>query len=344
MDIIKEDVFRKELKKGLSGGYLFFGEEDYLKSFCLRLARESVCTEETFAVFNDVRISPLDYSAASLISALMPPPMMSDKKIITIDGLSVFDMKSPEIDELYDALSALAEYDYNVLIISVPYSATEESATKKKLASLLGEFSKYLTPVQFDSITPARLSGWLAKHFDHHGVSASPAVCNLLIERCGKSMFVLSAEAEKLSYYALSHNRKTVSEQDVDNICCAAISSDAFALSNAITEGKYAEAIEALGVMKFHRVDPVIILSEVSRTICDLLCVKLLQEQGAPLPEIMKAIGQKSEYATKIYLRAATKKSKEKLRRAVILCSEADSMLKESNQTYEPIERLICHL
>ena len=31
MDIIKEDVFRKQIKKGLSGGYLFFGEEDFGK-------------------------------------------------------------------------------------------------------------------------------------------------------------------------------------------------------------------------------------------------------------------------------------------------------------------------
>ena len=60
MDIIKEDTFRKQLKKGLSGGYLFFGEEDYLKSFSLRSAREAICADETFAVFNDIRIDALD--------------------------------------------------------------------------------------------------------------------------------------------------------------------------------------------------------------------------------------------------------------------------------------------
>ena len=60
MDIIKEDVFRKQIKKGLSGGYLFFGEEDYLKSFCLRAVKEAVCPDETFAVFNEVKIDALD--------------------------------------------------------------------------------------------------------------------------------------------------------------------------------------------------------------------------------------------------------------------------------------------
>ncbi len=344
MDIIKEDIFRKEIKKELSGGYLFFGEEDYMKSFCMRLAREAICTEQTFAVFNDVRLSPLDYSASSLLNALMPPPMMAEKKIVTIDGLAVFDMKSPEIDELYNTLEALLEYDYNVLIISVPYSAIEETASKKKLASLLSEISKHLTPVQFDSIAPSRLNGWLSKHFEHHGVTASPSICNQLIERCGRSMYVLSSEVEKLSYYALSHGRKNVISEDIDNICISAVSSDAFALTNAITDGKYAEAIDALRIMKLHRVDPTIILAEVSRTVCDLLSVKLMQEQGASLPEMMKAMGQKSDFVVKKYIRASAKKSKERLRRAVILCSKADLMLKETSQTYEPIERLICHL
>ena len=31
MEIIKGDDFRRSLKKGLSGGYFFFGDEDYLK-------------------------------------------------------------------------------------------------------------------------------------------------------------------------------------------------------------------------------------------------------------------------------------------------------------------------
>ena len=41
MEIIKEDGFRKLLKGGLSGGYLFFGEEDYLKAYAILRVRVS---------------------------------------------------------------------------------------------------------------------------------------------------------------------------------------------------------------------------------------------------------------------------------------------------------------
>ena len=94
MELMKEEIFRKQLKKGLSGGYLFFGDEDYMKSFALRSAREAICPDETFAVFNDVRIDALDYSAGALLNALMPPPMMTESKIVTVSGLNIGNLRS----------------------------------------------------------------------------------------------------------------------------------------------------------------------------------------------------------------------------------------------------------
>ena len=58
MYIMNSDDFRRELKKGLSGGYLFFGDEDYLKANALLQARAAVCPEEAFAFFENVRALP----------------------------------------------------------------------------------------------------------------------------------------------------------------------------------------------------------------------------------------------------------------------------------------------
>lgn len=343
MDIIKEDVFRKQIKKGLSGGYLFFGEEDYLKSFCLRAVKEAVCPDETFAVFNEVRIDALDYSASALANALMPPPMMAEQKLVIVNGLSITDMKQSELAELYEVLEGLNEYDYNVLIISVPAGLIDEGTQKKPSASF-AELSKYLTPVRFDSISGARLIGWVGKHFEHNGVSASPEVCSHLIDRCGRSMFALSAETEKISYYVSAHGRTSVTKDDVDNISPSAIESDAYALTNAILDERYSDAIDALNVMKFNRVDPVIVLAEISSTVCDMLCIKLLQNEGTPIPEMTKIVKFKTEYKTKLYAAAVAKKSEQKMRRALLLCSEADLNLKLGSQGYGVIERLICSL
>jgi DNA polymerase III delta subunit len=343
MDVIKEDAFRKQLKNGLSGGYLFFGEEDYLKSFSIRAAREAVCSDETFAVFNDVQLAPIDYTPSALLSALMPPPMMSDYKIVTLNGLAISTMKQNELDELYEVLAALADYDYNVLIISVPAGLIDEGNLPKRPSAVFSELSKYLTPVRFDAVTGTRLVNWVGKHFEHHGVRATPEVCSALIDRCGSSMFDLSSETEKLSYYVLQNGRDFVSGEDVVKVSASVIDADAYALANAILDGKYSAAIDALSVMKFRRVEPVIILAEVSRVICDLVSVKALQSDGLP-PAQIASILKMNEYKAKLYASAASGKPREKLERALLLCSEADLALKLSPQGYTAIERLICTL
>ncbi|MBE6592687.1 MAG: DNA polymerase III subunit delta [Ruminococcaceae bacterium] len=343
MEIIKEDAFRKQLKSGLEGSFLFFGEEDYMKSFSLRAAREAICSDETFAVFNDVSIAPIDYTPAALLDALMPPPMMADKKIVSINGLAISDMKQSEIDDLCEVLATLPDYDYNVLVISVPYGLIDEGNLPKHPSAVFTNLSKYLTPVKFDAVTGARLNVWVQKHFSHHGVSASPEICAKLIDKCGRSMFTLSSETEKLSYYVLQNGRNTVSTDDVDDVAISVIDSDAYALANAILDGRYADAIEALGVMKFRRVEPVIILSEVSRVICELVTIKALLSEGMSNAEISSTL-KMNEYKTKLYASAAASRPLERLKRALLLCSEADLSLKLSPQGYTAIEKLICTL
>ncbi len=340
MELIKEDVFRKQLKKGLSGGYLFFGEEDYLKSFALRSARAAVCEDETFALFNDVRIDALGYSAAAVLDALMPPPMMSEKKIVSVSGLNIEGLRAGELDDLCEVLEVLPRYDYNILILSVPAGQIEEGSLPKRPSAILNRLSKYLTPVYFDSISGAKLVMWVGKHFEHNGVTASAEVCQYLIDYCGKSMFVLSQETEKLAYYVLQNGRQSVTKADVERVSVTEIASDSFALANAILDGRYEEAMSALAVMKFRRAEPVIILSEISRVICDLISVKALKEEGLPASEIAQLL-KMNEYKTRLYLTGASDKSMKRLRRAVELCSEADLAVKQSPQGYIAIERLI---
>ena len=343
MDMLKEDGFRKLIKSGLSGGYLFFGEEDYLKSFSLKSAREAICADESFAVFNDITIDPLDYSAPALLDALMPLPMMSEQKIVTINGLNVSGLKPTEIDDLCDVLATLPEYDYNVLIICVPSGALDEGNLPKSPSATLQKLAAHLTPVRFEAVTPARLVSWLGKHFAHNGVAATPQVCSFMISYCGSSMFTLAAECDKLSYYALAHNRQSVTEEDVKTVCCADLSADSFALANSILDGRSDKALDVLAVMKFRRVDPIVVLSEVSKAVCDMISIRSLMDLGRSSSEIATTL-KMNEYKVKIYMSAVAAQPMKKLRRTLELCTEADISLKLSPQGYMAIEKLVCSL
>lgn len=345
MDIIKGDDFKKIVKRGLVGGsgYLFFGDEDYLKLYNLNMARQAVCSDEGFAFFNDMRISTIDFTPAALIDALMPMPMMSELKIVSVSGISLLDMKPSEIDALCDALETLAEYDYNVLIVSVVSGGLDEGYLPKSPSALLTRLSKLLTPVQFEPVSPSRLVAWAQKHFEHNGVECSDDECRAMIARCGSSMFTLSGEIDKLSYYAIQNGRKRVLPEDIENITCYTIESDAFALTNAVLDGKNEQALAALAVMKYNRVEPVTLLSEISRVICDLILVKSLLADGKTPFEI-SSIMKKNAYKIKLYVAGASSKSEEKLSRALELCSQTDIALKLSPKGYADLERLLCVL
>lgn len=343
MEIIKEDAFRRQLKQGLSGGYLFFGDEDYMKSYSVGAARNAVCADEAFSLFNDMKIDVMDYSASALLDALMPLPMMSDRKLVTVNGLNVTALKPRELDDLCDVLAVLPEYDYNILIISVPATMIEEGNLPKYPSTVLKKLGEYLTLVNFEPVTGARLVSWVSKHFSHNGVEAPSDVCSFLINYTGRSMYTLAGEVEKLSFYVIGNGRRNVTRDDVLNVSSAEIAVDAFTLANAILDGRSEDAINALSVMKFKRVEPVILLSEVSRVICDLISVKSLADGGCSLSEI-SSILKMNEYKVKLYAQGAASKSLKRLKNAVALCSEADIAIKLSPQGYIPLERLICSL
>ncbi len=343
MEIIKEDEFRRRIKKGLSGGYLFFGDEDYMKSFSVRSARESICTDEAFALFNDMTIENMDYSAGAVLDALMPMPMMTDTKLVTVNGLNITALKPRELDDLCDVLATLPEYNYNVLIISVPATMIDEGNLPKYPSAVLKRLGEYLTLVNFEPVSGAKLVSWVGKHFNHAGANASPEVCSFLISYAGRSMYTLANETEKLSYYVLANGRSTVTKEDVLKVSVAEITTDAFTLANAILDGRSEDAMGALAAMKFRRVDPIVLMSEVSRVICDMVSIKVLAEEGCSVGEIALTL-KMNEYKTKLYAQGAAGKSKQKLMEALDLCAEADLSIKLSAQGYEIIEKLVCSL
>ncbi len=343
MDILKEADFRKELKGELRRGYLFFGEEDYLKSFALRQAREAVCPDPTFAFFNEMKLDALDLTPQKLIDALMPLPMMADRKLVTVSGLNFNTMRQGELDAFCEALEALEEYDYNVLIVTAAADCLDAGILPRRPSATLSKLGEHLCPVQFDRCTTAKLTAWVGKHFAHHGVEASPALCAKLPEYCGHSMFVLSNEIDKLSFYTLSHGRSVAEEADISLVCTPAAEYDAFAFTNAIMDGRNEDALAILADYRFRRVEPVIILGEVIRVISEMTLVRAMTAEGAPASEIASAT-KIHEFRVGLYQRSLRNAPSTRLQRALDACTAADATLKLSPQGYAALERLICSL
>ncbi len=346
--IMKEADFRKELKSNPTGGYLFFGEEDYMKAAALRMARQSVTAcdpgAEAFAAFNDIRMDGLSFTAGGLLDALSVPPMGGERKVITVTGLNVGAMRATDLDKFCEALGAISDYPYNLVIVSVAADALDPGILPKKPSELLKTLSEYLRPVYFERNSPQKLAGWVQKHYLAEGVEASPDVCRFTIEYCGRHMYTLAGEIDKVAFFVRAHNRTAATEADVRSAAIPAMEYDAFAFTNAIMERKRADALDILADLKLRRVEPLYVLSEVSRVVCDLMAVRTMVDSGSTQVEIASAL-KMHEYRVGLYAKQSRNTDPARIRAAVTACHDADRALKRSaGDGYGIIERIICSL
>lgn len=339
MDIIKEADFRKEIKSKPRTAYLFVGDEDYMKSFAVTTAINAISPDPSFAFFNEIKIDSFSYSPDALLDAMMPLPMMADRKIIILSGMDFNAMKQSEIDALCQTLAQLEDYDYNTVIINASADRFDVGNLPKRPSTILQKLSEYSTPVLFEKNTPSRLVAWVGKHYEHNGVTADGEVCALTVEICGRDMFNLASETDKISFFVRSQERDKVTQADVKEIAVPAAEYDAFAFTNAISARKKDAALNVLRELKAKKSDPIIIMSEITRTVCDMTSVVMLSADGLTSKEISAAL-KLHEYRISLILKNAP--SLEVCKNILKRCREADLELKLSRDGFSILEKLIC--
>ena len=338
---ITDADFRRLMKAPSPGKYLFFGDEDYLKAHSAEAVRKVLCPDESLKLFNCVTIDRAGYSAAALRSALVPPPMFTACKavsaVITFD-----DLKQGEVNDLLDLLADDGLFEYNLLMLTVPACGIDAGSPKRPSA-LLKKLAEVLVPVRFDPVSGARLREWINRHYTAAGVTVTPALCDLTSARCGESMFTLASEIDKVAYYVLADGRTEVTSDDIKLVACEGGGHDAFAFANAILDRRSADALAVLSEMKARRVEPVAVMAELTRVLCDMCAVDECLEAGMPAPAICSETGLR-DYPVRLYSAAVRKLPRGALAAVLAAASEADAAVKSSAQDYLPIERLICTL
>ncbi|MBQ4064639.1 MAG: DNA polymerase III subunit delta [Clostridia bacterium] len=329
--------FRQELKK-LKGGYLFCGEEDYLKRRYRQSVREALVPEDD--IFNHIRLNAETYSPDRLMAAIEALPVMAERKLIEVEGIPLSSLPEGELEELVAVLATLPSYEYNVLIL---YAEAEEldAGTVKTPSKVLKHLSEALTPVIFWRETPARLAAWVAKHFAAEKIVAPPDTVNRLLERCGCDMFTLSSEIEKLAWYVKAQGRERLTEEDVALVSSETKEIAAFDLANAIMDGRVDTAVSILNEQKRRKEKPELLLAGITRVICDLLAVKVMVDGGVSYG----AIGSRfkmHEYKVGLYAKSAARLPYDRLHERIEQCYGADLLIKGGSlDPYAVLDRLV---
>lgn len=317
------------LKKGLSGGFLFYGEESYLLGRYLEQTRRAHFDDPDLAVFNHIRLEGEQLTPDALIGAMESLPVFAERKLIEISQVNWNDMTEAQRKTYLDIFSRLPEYEYNTLLL-ITTPAELDPGTPKKPSARLSELGEVVTPVLFDRQTPAKLNKWLGQHFAAWQVYASPAVCSFLIQFSGTDMYALSAQAEKCACYVLAAGRSEVTEQDVRTVASSITEYDSFALGDAILEGAPDRALAILADRFRRRERPELILSGIASVFQILLRIRILSDSGMPPKEIAAKTGIHA-YRVELYMRSMGRRTEQSLTRALTLCLETDRKMKTTS-------------
>ena len=114
MEILDSKKFRVRAKGELFGGYLFYGEEEYLKRNSLSEARKSVFPDGPDS-FNHIRLDAENFSIEALENAIMALPVFAEKKLIEIHSLNLSSMKDNGNGNRYACIFPVQEPEVHYL-------------------------------------------------------------------------------------------------------------------------------------------------------------------------------------------------------------------------------------
>jgi len=322
-----------------AGGYLFYGDEDYLKQHTLARIREVLFPDPAFADFNCRSFTGESYTPGALGEAILSPAMMSPKKLVEVALPDGDGMKEKERTALAETLALLEKTGDTVLVLTFP-AGMLDPGTVKRPSALFKALTKYLEPIAFPLQPDARLLQWAGRHLADYGVQLSPAVGQQILETCGRSMMRLSGELAKAGAYAAAHGIPVLTPEIVRDVMTPTPEDDAFRLANCILAGDKVGAYGCLSDKIRRREDPILLLAQITRVYMDLTAAAVFREDGRDKRDFAAAM-KLHEYKAGLYYKAAESAPPQAFEAALEKCLEADRLLKSSPLGYEVIERLV---
>ena len=306
--------------------YVFHGEEAYLRHYYLESLRK-LLVEDFAEAFNYHRFNAETVSLQGVLDSIEALPMMAQRSMVQIDDVNFFAMG--EDGAAYAKFfSDIPEYCTVVLV----YETVEFKIDKRKKA--LAEVFDRATVVEFTQPSDRELITWVGRHLKKQGKQIAVDDAAYLIHRTGGTMMTLLSEIGKLAAYV---EDETVTQAHIDLLVEPVLEADVFAITEAITQGRYESALQTLRTVLQKQEEPVRILGAMGGQFRRLLAAKRLIEGGKQQAELMKLCGIGSYPAQKT-MESARHLSERFCGRAVELCLEADQRLKTS---YDDPDRVL---
>jgi DNA polymerase III delta subunit len=313
-------ALKARLRESPCGAFAFYGPEELLKQFYLKKF-VALIEKEGSPEFNYTK---LDFSRNKTVSDLWDEvqilPFGGEKRLVVCRGLSLAKLSASDEKKILEILD-----DFPPYLILIFYMENEEflsdkaTLTGKKVQNLAGKMDFVNFCLQEEKV----LLTWSKKILAADGLEASDRALKLLFCLCGNKMQIIRGELEKLSAFALSQNKREVTEEDVNLFAEDTAEFAAYHLSDCVLEGSSDSVEKILNKLKRQGVDATAISATVARALTNALLIL----EGADAQTCAK-ITKIQAWQVERYRRLLYGKKKENVEKALMICLDLEGRVK----------------
>ncbi len=324
MPVIYEEALKKEIKDGnFSPVYIIYGEDSYLKKHYTDTIIDKVCGNDSFFNFQSFE---READMRNLYDAVNQLPMMADKKCVLLDDYDYERADKTAFENLCELLSDVPD----TCVFILRFDAIEFGDKKNSKATKLIKCAEKSggKAVCLGHRSAGQLSAMLIRGAKKRGVDLPHSVADYLIEISSGEITVLQNELDKLCTYSKDG---TITKETVDKICSKTVEASVYDYVKYIIDHDILNALKLLDDMFFMRIEPIIILYNVSSAYVDMLRAFYANEKNVP----NENISEDFEYNRRSFLIGKAKTNLKRfnfssLKKSFDLIMKADTLLKSS--------------
>ena len=296
----------------LSGAWLLEGEDDHLRSECIREIRRTVLADG----MEELDAAVLDEPGTdAVIAACETIPFLSPMRLVIVRD-------QPGLAGKAEADEALCDYLAHVPSTCLMLFPCQGAADRRK--RMTRAFEKLSHIVSFGRMDERELQTWIIARFASAGKTCDPAAARELVFISGTDSAVLSNEIDKIA--SLTED-DFVSSDCVRQAATPTTEYNVFQMLDASFSGRKADALRMLRDARMNGEDDLRLLSLFLRQYRLLQHIKIMQYEKVPASSFAQQLSVQGFLVDKL-VRQAARVSNRQVRQALTICLDTEYRIK----------------
>lgn len=317
---LDENGIKEKLRGSVTGNYLIYGNEAYLKKlYSDKLAAK--CVDGAFADFNLHILDGSQTDLPEIYDSTQALPLMAPTSCVVVRDMPV-DFSDDDFELLEQVLSETPDTCalIFVMLTTIPSGA--------KWSKTIRIFDKYGFVIKLDTKTPYELYRVLESGAKKRSKAFAKGAPAYLVDCVGSELTVLLNETEKLCAYCKGDE---ITKADIDTLCTKSVEATAFEMIKELNKGRFDAAFMKLDALFYLRTEPNMILGALIASYADIYRARCAVKSHRNADAAAQFYDyENKEFRLQNAARDASKLSFETISQCIDILAQADSQLKGS--------------